>query len=159
MTSSARPSKESGTVRPSELAVFMLITSSSFVNLCCTGRFSGFPHSALGQDSRLLVDKPRHNLVRSSPIHQPQQIPEADKLRVCCAERLDQKAFRGFEPSMRQPKPTMHPDRALAIVAKAASKSSGPLASTNSSFTSKASAADPTSLRRRSYPATRFVGL
>jgi hypothetical protein len=41
ITSSARASSVSGTVRPRVLAVFMLITSSYFVG-ACTGRFAGF---------------------------------------------------------------------------------------------------------------------
>jgi hypothetical protein len=41
ITSSARPSNVSGTVRPSEFAVFALMTRSIFV-LRCTGKFSGF---------------------------------------------------------------------------------------------------------------------
>ena len=40
ITSSARASKEGGTVRPSALAVFMLITSSNLVG-CSTGRSEG----------------------------------------------------------------------------------------------------------------------
>src|SRR5262245_61702415 len=41
MTSSARASRLSGTVRPSAFAVFRLITSSYFVG-ACTGRSAGF---------------------------------------------------------------------------------------------------------------------
>jgi hypothetical protein len=41
ITSSARPSIESGKVRPSALAVFMLITNCNFVT-CCTGKSAGF---------------------------------------------------------------------------------------------------------------------
>jgi hypothetical protein len=41
ITSSARPSSVRGNVRPSALAVFMLMTSSPFVT-CCTGRSPGF---------------------------------------------------------------------------------------------------------------------
>ena len=41
ITSSARPSNGSGTVRPSALAVFILRISSTFV-ACCTGRSAGF---------------------------------------------------------------------------------------------------------------------
>jgi nicotinate dehydrogenase subunit B len=41
ITSSARPSSDSGTVSPSAFAVFMLITSSNFVG-CWTGRSAGF---------------------------------------------------------------------------------------------------------------------
>ena len=40
ITSSARASKEGGTVRPSALAVFMLIASSNLVG-CSTGRSEG----------------------------------------------------------------------------------------------------------------------
>jgi len=40
ITSSARTSNEGGTVRPSALAVFMLITSSNLVG-CSTGRSEG----------------------------------------------------------------------------------------------------------------------
>src|SRR5258707_8596375 len=40
ITSSARTSMEGGTVRPSALAVFMLITSSNLVG-CSTGRLEG----------------------------------------------------------------------------------------------------------------------
>src|SRR5262249_55128364 len=41
ITSSAATCSVSGTVRPSALAVFMLITSSNFTG-CCTGRSAGF---------------------------------------------------------------------------------------------------------------------
>jgi hypothetical protein len=41
ITSSARPSSASGTVRPSAFAVLRLTTSSNFVG-CCTGRSAGF---------------------------------------------------------------------------------------------------------------------
>jgi len=41
ITSSARESMDAGTVRPSALAVFRLITSSFFVG-ACTGRSAGF---------------------------------------------------------------------------------------------------------------------
>jgi hypothetical protein len=41
ITSSARPSSVSGKVRPSVLAVFMLMISSAFTD-CCTGRSAGF---------------------------------------------------------------------------------------------------------------------
>jgi len=41
ITSSARPSSEFGTVRPSVLAVLRLRISSTFV-ACCTGRSEGF---------------------------------------------------------------------------------------------------------------------
>ena len=41
ITASARPSSVSGKVRPSVLAVFMLMISSIFVD-CCTGRSAGF---------------------------------------------------------------------------------------------------------------------
>src|SRR5262249_30562301 len=41
MTSSVRARSESGTVRPSALAVFRLITNSYFVG-ACTGRSAGF---------------------------------------------------------------------------------------------------------------------
>src|SRR5262245_44691250 len=41
ITSSARASRLSGTVRPSAFAVFLLITSSYFVG-ACTGRSAGF---------------------------------------------------------------------------------------------------------------------
>jgi hypothetical protein len=40
ITSSARASKEGGTIRPSALAVFMLITNSNLVG-CSTGRSAG----------------------------------------------------------------------------------------------------------------------
>src|SRR5262245_7388916 len=40
ITSSARPSSARGKVRPSALAVFMLIISSTLV-ACCTGRSAG----------------------------------------------------------------------------------------------------------------------
>ena len=40
ITSSARPSRLSGNVKPSALAVFMLMTSSTFV-ICWTGRSAG----------------------------------------------------------------------------------------------------------------------
>src|SRR5262249_12612816 len=40
ITSSARPSSEIGTVRPSALAVLRLMISSTFV-ACCTGRSAG----------------------------------------------------------------------------------------------------------------------
>ena len=40
MTSSARPSKDSGMVRPSDLAVLRLMTSSNFVG-CSTGMSAG----------------------------------------------------------------------------------------------------------------------
>jgi hypothetical protein len=40
ISSSARASKEGGTVRPSALAVFMLITNSNLVG-CSTGRSEG----------------------------------------------------------------------------------------------------------------------
>jgi len=41
ITSSARPSRVSGKVRPNVLAVVMLIISSTFT-VCCTGRSAGF---------------------------------------------------------------------------------------------------------------------
>src|SRR5262249_44049275 len=41
ITSSARPSSVIGKVRPSDFAVFMLMTSSTFVD-CWTGRSAGF---------------------------------------------------------------------------------------------------------------------
>ena len=41
ITSSARPSSVSGTVRPSALAVLRLMTNSTLV-ACCTGRSAGF---------------------------------------------------------------------------------------------------------------------
>src|SRR5882672_2634519 len=41
ITSSARPSSESGTVRPSALAVLRFMSSSTFVD-CTTGRSAGF---------------------------------------------------------------------------------------------------------------------
>src|SRR5262249_41812221 len=41
ITSSARPSNVIGKARPSDLAVFMLMTSSTLVD-CCTGRSAGF---------------------------------------------------------------------------------------------------------------------
>src|SRR6266849_3254305 len=41
ITSSARPSSVIGNVRPSALAVFMLMISSTLVD-CCTGRSDGF---------------------------------------------------------------------------------------------------------------------
>src|SRR5215472_353295 len=41
ISSSARPRSESGTVRPSALAAFMLMNSSTFV-ACCTGSSAGF---------------------------------------------------------------------------------------------------------------------
>src|SRR5262245_17512240 len=41
ITSSARPSRESGKVRPSALAVLRLMISSTLVD-CCTGKSAGF---------------------------------------------------------------------------------------------------------------------
>jgi hypothetical protein len=47
ITSSARASRFSGTVRPSALAVFRLMTSSNLVG-CCTGKSAGLAPRRIG---------------------------------------------------------------------------------------------------------------
>ena len=64
ITSSAWTNSNCGTVRPSALAVFRLITSSSFVG-SWTGRSAGFAPASIVRHSRRHGDRPRRGSVRS----------------------------------------------------------------------------------------------
>jgi hypothetical protein len=73
MTSSARPSNDSGTVMPSDLAVLRFRDNSIFVD-CCTGSSPGFSTGGVDAGETISVD---------NPAAIARQAAGCDKLAVC----------------------------------------------------------------------------